>query len=334
MVPAVAYPRWANDECVEVERADVVTMGEVHTGLLRNSVAVSPNSTVELLRRISHGEVRLFERPIAYALSPELLTGVDCVLATSNGVKARGVGTVASRATITGGHVAQGSAYVRVVPATADRRLPWSHYLARPATVEAIGKATTGQLADGFLGQRTIPGALDLTAISARALAVVQDSARLDQAAPVRTRPTRLHWVSTRDDAGSTVLFRLEPNQVRVVRIPEPAIDPAAIAGLCEDLALHDWLLTTVLALVDRAQIGSGEHALVVARLRPALDHLLHLWMPTAHTDASLADLWEALERRPGLSRQWHTTVARIRDQLALAAAAANPIDTHERRAR
>jgi hypothetical protein len=48
------------------------------------------------------------------------------------------------------------------------------------------------------------------------------------------------------------------------------------------------------------------------------VEHLLHLWMPGARVDRSLAPLWDVLEREPGFTRQWRTLVRRIRDQLAL----------------
>ncbi len=52
--------------------------------------------------------------------------------------------------------------------------------------------------------------------------------------------------------------------------------------------------------------------------LRPAVDHLLHLWMPRAHVDRSLGHLWDELEQEPGFTRQWRSLVQRIRDQLAV----------------
>jgi hypothetical protein len=40
--------------------------------------------------------------------------------------------------------------------------------------------------------------------------------------------------------------------------------------------------------------------------------------MPGARGSETSAGLWERLERRPGLSRQWQMSVDRIRDQIAL----------------
>lgn len=94
----------------------------------------------------------------------------------------------------------------------------------------------------------------------------------------------------------------------------------SAAASLCEDLALHDWLLTTLVGMVERSRLGSADGRDAVTALRPAVDHLLHLWMPKARADRALGPLWEVLEREPGFTRQWQTLVQRIRDQLALQA--------------
>lgn len=63
----------------------------------------------------------------------------------------------------------------------------------------------------------------------------------------------------------------------------------------------------------------------MVRVLRPAVDHLLHLWMPRARVAQDLAPLWDALEERPGFSRQWHNLVQRVRDQLTLHAIPSPP---------
>ena len=103
------------------------------------------------------------------------------------------------------------------------------------------------------------------------------------------------------------------------LRLPED-IPAAAAAGLCEDLALHDWLLTTVVRMLDSSRLGAADGPSAVLALRPAVDHLLHLWMPRAHVDRTLGHLWDVLEREPGFTRQWQTLVQRIRDQLAVQA--------------
>jgi hypothetical protein len=92
---------------------------------------------------------------------------------------------------------------------------------------------------------------------------------------------------------------------------------PAALE-LCEDLALHDWLLTALLELIERSRIGASPRPQVVDRLRPAIDYLLHLWMPAARLNESMLPLWKSLERQPGFTKQWEASVSRIRDQVAL----------------
>ncbi|NEA65720.1 hypothetical protein [Streptomyces sp. SID12488] len=44
------------------------------------------------------------------------------------------------------------------------------------------------------------------------------------------------------------------------------------------DLALHDWLLTTVALVVERA-CADGD-TVGLRALRQVVDHLVHLWMP------------------------------------------------------
>jgi hypothetical protein len=81
--------------------------------------------------------------------------------------------------------------------------------------------------------------------------------------------------------------------------------------------------------VVRKSAIGVLARDEVLQRLIPAIDHLLHLWMPAARGGDEAAAVWDALERRPGFSRQWSSLVFRIRDQLsvgtmtALAAASA-----------
>ena len=66
-----------------------LAVGEIRTGLLRNSSAL-PRSTVAQLVNLVPGEpVRQSERPIAHALSPEVANGVDCQIATGSGGRLR-----------------------------------------------------------------------------------------------------------------------------------------------------------------------------------------------------------------------------------------------------
>jgi hypothetical protein len=56
----------------------------------------------------------------------------------------------------------------------------------------------------------------------------------------------------------------------------------------------------------------------VTVALRPAVDHLLHLWLPMARVDRRLTPLWNSLEDEAGFSRQWQVSVQRVRDHLML----------------
>ena len=304
----------------------MLMMGEVHTGLLRNSAAASPVLTRDLLTSVTGERIRLFTRPVARAVSPERLTGVDTVLPHASGGMLRGIGTVISRSIISGGHVVQGSAYTRVAPVPAERRLPWSHYLARPGVVEPIGKLDLDQIADGHLAFKPPDvAALDMAAVSSGALDIVQDQPGLDQNAPFRSQRSRLKWAVDPDPAADrpmTFRFNGDDAGERSVRLPARDADVSAYARLCEDLALHDWLLTTVLSMISRARIGSGDRGAVIEAVRPALDYLVHLWMPAVQIDPMLTSLWAELDDHAGLDKQWRTTVSRIRDQFVIASVA------------
>lgn len=303
----------------------MLLLGEVHTGLVQHSTSLSPSLCERLLSLALGERVRQFERPIAYTVSPSLLVGVDCPLHTGSGARPRGAGTVLHHAAITGGHVLQGCAVVTVVRGENSRRLPWPYYLARPGQVETIGKADLADVAAGFLTTRPAGSTVDLGAICDRVMDDVQTSPELDRMPPLLTRRTKLRWVAVvtdqagvTDRAGAGGTFGIEDAQLRTLRLTCSADQVAAVAELCQDLALHDWLLTTLTDVIERSRIGIGPRRQTVDRLRPAIDHLLHLWMPAARVDRAVAGLWESLERRPGLSRQWRASVDRIRDQIAL----------------
>lgn len=298
----------------------MLVMGEVHTGLLQNSGEISESTCRQVLGLMAGETVRVSRRPIVHALSPERLTGVDCALPTASRSRVRAVGTVVSRCAVTGGRVAQGSSYVRVVRSGADRRLPWSHYLARPGVVEVLGKVKAADLAEGFTGD-TVPGrpdgaCLDLGAVSGRFLDLVQQSPLLDRRAPFKIPRTSLRWVA--ETGEPSIRFTLHAEQERTLRLTHPGPFTTALVDLCEDLATHDWLLTSLLVIVERARIGGTPGAQAVARLAPAIDHLMHLWMPAARVEEWLTPFWESLERRPGFTRQWRSLVDRVRDQVAM----------------
>jgi hypothetical protein len=203
----------------------------------------------------------------------------------------------------------------------ANRRLPWSHYLSRPGIIETLGKTDRADLASGFLTAKQAPASLDLGAISGRVMDMVQRSAELDRSPPFKVARTRLRWVVAVDAAepdASRARFTIDSATVRTLRLTVATDDLLAAVELCEDLALHDWLLTVLLEMIERSRIGANSRPQVVDRLRPAIDYLLHLWMPTARLKESMLPLWGSLERQPGFTKQWEASVNRIRDQVAL----------------
>jgi hypothetical protein len=113
------------------------------------------------------------------------------------------------------------------------------------------------------------------------------------------------------------VSLTLHDDRLRTLRLTYPGDLIPGVVELCEDLALHDWLLTTLLLIVGRAR-PDGSPGLHVPELKVAIDHLLHLWMPAARLDDALIPMWEGMDRRLGFTRQWESLVDRIRDQVAM----------------
>jgi hypothetical protein len=177
-------------------------------------------------------------------------------------------------------------------------------------------------VAAGFLAEHAPSTAIDLGAIAEQQISDIQFTDQLDHHTPLRARRTRLRWAAIVDDAPGgrahpVAEFTVVDDAVRTLRILVPAEAVNDVLGFCEDLALHDWALTTLLTIVDRSNLGASDID-AFDKLRPAIDHLLHLWMPGAHVAPSMSTLWQSLEQRPGFTRQWSATVNRIRDQLAL----------------
>lgn len=303
----------------------VLACGEVRTCLLPSLQALDARAAAQLLRLRADVPVRISERPVLHALSPEVLTGVDCRLPASNGSRVRGVGTVVARAALTEGRLLQSTACFSLPAAGPDTRRPWGQYLVRPGLVEPFGKLPQQATADGVL-KGAGRGELDLGMISEGLLAQLRRHPLLDRRVPFKSSPTRLRWVARRTPAGeraSLVNFTVAEGGLRTVELRLPQDVPAsAAAGLCEDLALHDWLLTTVQHMLDNSRLGAADGPSVIDALSPVVVHLLHLWMPRAHVDPALGHVWDALEDRPGFSRQWENLSRRIRDRLALQAVA------------
>jgi hypothetical protein len=306
-----------------IRNRTLITMGEVQTGLLQSSSALSNEQARALLELIPGDQVTWRERPIQQAVSPPLLTGVDCPLPGRSGARVRVVGTVSATVGITQGHLLQSACRISLRPGTAGRREPWSHYLAEPGTGELLGGAKPADLAEAFLADPAPGPTLDLSAVAARQLDRIQRSPGLDRDPPFRMARTRLRWVWRPGSSGPPGLrFVLAGSGVRLVELSGPDGGPAALERLCVDLARHDWLLSGLTTVLDRSGIGRRPAAAILRSLQPAVDHLLHLWMPGAGGDG-LKHFWEAFSSQSGMERQWQTAVARVRDQLALAAALA-----------
>ena len=302
----------------------VLACGEIRTCLLPARQALDIRSAAQLLGLRADERVLLSERPGLYARSPETLTGVDCPLPSANGARIRAVGTVTAHAALTEGRVLQTSAHCRLPGTGPDQRRPWGEYLVRPGVVEPLGKLPHEAVAQGVLGGPR-HGDLDVGLIADGLLTRVLRHPLLDQRPPFRSRPTRLRWAALPAAPGegpSLERFTLAEDELRTVRLRVPeGTSGAELAALCDDLALHDWLLTTVVRMLDGLRLGAGaahDAGAVVRTLRPAVDHLLHLWMPGARVGLELAALWDPLEERPGFTRQWQALVQRIRDQLTL----------------
>ena len=297
----------------------MMILGEVHTGLLRNSTAVNPAVADRMLAFVAGEQVLQARRPLPSALSPVQLTGVDCALIGRSGAQTRAVGTVESRAVLTGGRVLQGSSWLHVERGAHGRRLPWAHYLSRPGQVETLGKHSIEDLGAGFLGGRAST-ALDLAAISRRTMEQAQQAPQLDAAVPFKVPQTRLRWYATAQSPQRPpeIAFGLEEQTVRTVRLclhPPMLTD---VVVLAESLALHDWLLSAQEHLLERGISAGPAAGGRVQQLGSAVE-LLHLWMPEARMRPSWAPLWRALDAEAGLTLQWTTSMQRIRDALHLA---------------
>lgn len=298
-------------------------LGEIRTSLVQTSTALVDDDVVAMLDLLPGRSVERISRPIPYAASPERFVGVDCTLALPSRATVRAVGTVGHRTIVTGGHLIQGSAATGLIRRPDGRRLAWSHYLASPGRMEITGKGEPDEIAAAFLDDRTqsaSPRLLDLGSVADQAIDTPQeDFAPLDRRPPLRTPRGRLRWAVIAGSGRPSVRIRLRDAAIGSVllRLP-PDSDIAAARAFCEDLARHDWLLTTVDHLVRQSGIGRVAPAAVVGRLRPAIDHLLHLWSPDAHRTPSATSLWAAVQDAAGLDRQWQLLIQRIRDQLAL----------------
>ncbi|UQU64039.1 SCO2521 family protein [Couchioplanes caeruleus] len=297
----------------------MVILGEVHTGLLQSHSALETHQAARLLGLLPGHPAAVFERPMPFVQSPPVLTGVDCDLPATSGRPARVIGAVTGLATLTGGHVVQGSVHAEVVATERTHRLPWSHYLARPGRLDAVGRTPGPETVTAFLdgGDR---GTLDLGAIAARIVDRLHQSDSLLRGSSLKAVRTRLRWAATLGQASdpARVEFRVEQGGLRTVLLRAVRLPAADLAAMCADIAVHDWLLTVLTDQVRKSALGVIDRRTAVRRLVPAIDHLLHLWMPAARLTGEALSVWQALEIRFSFSRQWEILVHRIRDQLSV----------------
>jgi hypothetical protein len=236
----------------------------------------------------------------------------------TGGKAVRLVGTLTTQLSLTDGHIIQASTHATLKPEPSGRRRPWAHYLAQPGVLEVLGTASEESLATGFLRGPATSAALDLGAVNVRTLAAIQRSMHLDKNPPFRSRRTRLRWSAGMAEDRREMTFTLADEGLRTVRLRTEEPEPRAVADFCADLALHDWLLSALLDLVDRAMARSRPAAELAGLLRPGIDHLVHAWMPAAHVKRTLTGIWQDFDLRSGFSLQWQKTVQRIRDQLSV----------------
>jgi hypothetical protein len=299
--------------------ARVMVLGEVRTTLLHHSDALDANIVERLLRLVPGRPVLMKSRPVGRAISADWVVGVDCALANRDRTKARAIGTVQTHATVTGGRILQGSARASVRRVADQRRLPWRQYLDRPGVLDVTTRADDDSLAEGFLDSRLSADILDLGALAGQVMEVVQESRRLDKRTTMRVRPRQLRWVAfLGGDESPTARIRDEADQTVTVRLTCGAGHLELATRFCEDLALHDWLLSTLQLVLRQAANASANGNDPRPLLRPALAQLVHLWLPGVDMDPAMGNLWEGLERHPGYSKQYDRAVTRIRDEISL----------------
>jgi hypothetical protein len=297
-------------------------VGEIHTGLVQHSTALSPSQCADLLDLRAGRQVLQSERPNSYAMSPEVLTGIDCQLPSRSGRRVRAAGTIRTRTTVTAGRIVQGSSYATFAQGT--HRSAWSNYLTRPGRIEAIGALDAIDLRDGFTDGRPTATTLDIGAVSGQAIDRVLGCEWFDRMPPLRTARKQLRWVLMTSDlaqAEPSAAFTIRDEDMRTLVIVVDTMDETdlpRILVLCEDLALHDWLLTIMVSLVGKVQSSKVSTKQKTAQLLPAVEHLIHLWMPAARVSDEVMSVWRDIERHPGFSRQWNTSVEWIRDQIAV----------------
>jgi len=322
-----------------------LVVGEVVTALVQHSTPLTNPACQEILRIRPGSTVRAATRPTPFAVSPATAVGVHCTLPTASGARVEGVGTVVAQATVTGGRLVQTSARAVLSARAFDYRAPWSYYLANPGLIEVRGRTDIDDLVRGCVSfvDGEAASSLDLGAVCTRLLDRVQRSPLLDRRRVLRAPRTRLRWVAVYSPAARlaggmpsgtvspsagesppSVELVIHDDVTRSLVIGPTGAGDDRLGLLAEDVARHDWLLSTLLRFVDDQRSsahvdGAGGHAVA------SLVDLFHLWMPGALVPAELATVWPELEAGPAFSRQWVNLVGHVRDQIALAGVTPTP---------
>lgn len=311
----------ADDEADRFHSWDAVqevVVGEVMTLLLRSSAPLEPDSARDLLARLVPGsKPERFGHPVDRLMSADLQFGVDCQLSTPRGARPRTIGVAAAHAVLTGGHVLQAAAHARIVHGETQHRRRWSYYASRPGYLEVQHKAAPGDLARGFLSAAPDGTLLDLAGIAKQVVDQVNNGSEEEAAsATLHSSPMTFRWVArVARSAGMPVVefVRCEDGTFQIDAVTDPAY-LVALARFCEDVALHNWLLSTMAAtFTDSTKTADG-----LGELGAALELLGHLWSPGEALDERLASLWTDLEARLYLSRGWRNQVTRVRDKITL----------------
>jgi hypothetical protein len=303
----------------------LIALGEIDTCLLPAAAPLPRGDLEELLELVPGRPMHWRERPLALAVSPPVAEGVDCLLAAPAHAEVRAIGTVVTHAVVVGGRVLQSSARTRVVRAAGDQRRTWSHYLNQPGVTEVITKVTAdtrARLAEGFLAPESpAAGTIDLASIVHRLLGRIRMDPRLDQRVPVQSGTTRLRWAARiGETARPLVAFRLHSATVRTVLVTVRTEEElAGVQRFCEDLAVHDWLLTVTGQALEQSDAYPPGSAESVAVLAPVLHHLAHLWVPGAHTPPPLRELWTQLQIDPNFTADRQGLIDQLRNRMLVA---------------
>jgi hypothetical protein len=301
-----------------------LALGHVTTQLLDSRSPLPVDDTRELLNLLPGLRVTWTGYPVSRVTSPEVPYGLDCSLPARSMAKVRGVGTAAARAVVTGGHVVQASAYVKVIVGASTSRQRWAYYAWRTGAVETINKARASDLTDGYLDGLSGGELLDLPAVASHLLERVQSQDQLDGDSRLRSRRTALVWAAELVPglAAPIADIRVDMSNVYHVKL---TLDPGSLPGaieFCEYLALHDWLLTTFREALERS--GRPDRQSMRPQLRlfeelgPVLEYLGHLWIPASRMSPEMRDLWNELDDQRKLGRQLQTKVTEVRDQVSL----------------